>query len=137
MNFRFTGRRKNYIGDESEHSLKTFSYTVGGIVYCSDISTSVTEIEVNGARTFNIAASTALIKNAFAELTDEFRDYIVDGSYVMNGDFAYTGAFCYADIRSGYAATDYVLAKRRRTSECECPTAASRLRRICKQAFSR
>lgn len=42
----------------------------------------------------------------------EFRDYIVDGSYVMNGDFAYTGAFCYADIRSGYAATDYVLAKK-------------------------
>ena len=104
--------QKNYIGDESEHSLKTFFYTVGGIVYCSDISTSVTEIEVNGARTFNIAASTALIKNAFAELTDEFRDYIVDGSYVMNGDFAYTGAFCYADIRSGYAATDYVLAKK-------------------------
>ena len=53
-----------------------------------------------------------MIKNAFAELTDEFRDYIVDGSYVMNGDFAYTGAFCYADIRSGYAATDYVLAKK-------------------------
>ena len=92
--------QKNYIGDESEHSLKTFSYTVGGIVYCSDISTSVTEIEAYGARTFNVAASTALIKNAFAELTDEFRDYIVDGSYVMNGDFAYTGAFCYADIRS-------------------------------------
>lgn len=104
--------QKNYIGDESEHSLKTFSYTVGGIVYCSDISTSVTEIEAYGARTFNVAASTALIKNAFAELTDEFRDYIVDGSYVMNGDFAYTGAFCYADIRSGYAATDYVLAKK-------------------------
>ena len=104
--------QKNYIGDESEHSLKTFSYTVGGIVYCSDTSTSVTEIEAYGARTFNVAASTALIKNAFAELTDEFRDYIVDGSYVMNGDFAYTGAFCYADIRSGYAATDYVLAKK-------------------------
>ena len=59
LNFRFTERRKKLYRDESEHSLKTFPYTVGGIVYCSDISTSVTEIEAYGARTFNVAASTA------------------------------------------------------------------------------